>query len=179
MSSESFPQNQTLDIFAADAPEDRLVDSGYPAPDRFPLNLDGLKVESVVLSDLRSSASPLIITGFASIDRLIDFCCDHCSSGEADVRLLIGHEPFPSRRSTFTVNRADLTTEAEAYWLNQGISLLYSAKIIEMVNLLKSGRIEARYIPGHRRLHAKIYCGEPGITVGSSNFTEPGLRTQI
>lgn len=179
MSSESFPHNQTLDIFAADAPEDRLVDSGYPAPDRFPLNLDGLKVENVVLSDLRSSASPLIITGFASIDRLIDFCCDHCSSGEADVRLFIGHEPFPSRRSTFTVNRADLTTEAEAYWLNQGISLLYSAKVIEMVNLLKSGRIEARYMPGHRRLHAKIYSGEPGITVGSSNFTEPGLRTQI
>jgi hypothetical protein len=179
MPNEPYPLNRTLDIFAADEPEDRLLESGYPAPDRFPLNLGGLKVENMVLSDLRGSTSPLIITGFASIDRLIDFCSDHCRNTDADCRLLIGHEPFPSRRSTFTVNRPDLTSEAEAYWLSQGISLLYSAKVIEVVDLLKTGRVEARYMPGQRRLHAKIYSGEAGITVGSSNFTEPGMRTQI
>ncbi|RLA45127.1 MAG: helicase [Gammaproteobacteria bacterium] len=179
MSRDAYPLNQTLDIFASDEPEDQLLQSCYPAPDRFPLNLDGLKVENVVLPDLRGSASPLIITGFASIDRLLDYCCDHCSNPESEVRLLIGQEPFPSRRDTFTVNRADLTSEAEAYWLSQGISLLYSAKVIEMVDLLKSGRVVARYMPGRRRLHAKIYSGDTGITIGSSNFTEPGLRTQI
>lgn len=55
MSSESYPINQTLDIFASDEPEERLVESGYPAPDRFPLNLNGVKVANVVLSDLRGS----------------------------------------------------------------------------------------------------------------------------
>ena len=179
MSRDAHPFNQTLDIFASDEPEDRLLQSGYPAQDRFPLNLDGVRVENVVLPDLRDSASPLIITGFAGIDRLLDFCCDQCGNPEAEVRLLIGQEPFPSRRDTFTVNRADLTSEAEAYWLARGISLLYSAKVIEMVDLLKTGRVKARYLPGQRRLHAKIYSGDAGITLGSSNFTEPGMRTQI
>ena len=162
MSRESYPFNQTLDIFASDEPEDRLLQSGYPAQDRFPLNLDGAQVENVVLPDLRDSASPLIITGFASIDRLLDFCCDQCGNPEAEVRLLIGQEPFPSRRDTFTVNRADLTSEAEAYWLARGICLLYSAKVIEMVDLLKTGRVIACYLPGQRRLHAKIYSGDAG-----------------
>lgn len=173
------PPNQTLDIFTAEEPEDRLLEAGYPAPDRFPLNLDGVKVEDVVLPDLRASSSPLIVTGFTSIDRLLDFCCEHCRNPGTTVRLLIGHEPFPSRRDTFAVNRVDLTSEAETYWLSRGISLLYSAKIIEMVELLESSRVEARYMPGQRRMHAKIYSGDEGITVGSSNFTHPGLRAQI
>ncbi len=179
MPREPNTPNQTLDIFAAEEPEDRLLEAGYPASDRFPLNLDGVKVEDVVLPDLRASSSPLIVTGFASIDRLLDFCCEHCRNPGTTVRLLIGHEPFSSRRDTFTVNRVDLTSEAEAYWLSRGISLLYSAKIIQMVELLKSCRVETRYMPGQRRMHAKIYSGDEGITVGSSKFTQPGLRGQI
>ena len=61
MSRDSYLFNQTLDIFASDEPEDRLLQSSYPAQDRFPLNLDGARVENVVLPDLQDSASPLII----------------------------------------------------------------------------------------------------------------------
>jgi hypothetical protein len=71
-----------------------------------------------------------------------------------------------------------LISEAEAYWLDRGISLLYSAKVIEMIDLLKAGRVEARYLQVQRRLHAKICSGDAGITVGSSNFTEPGKSRQ-
>ena len=70
------PHNRTLDIFAEDSPEQVLSPSEYPSPERFPLNIERLKVQSTVISDLRESQNPLIITGFASLDRLLDFCTD-------------------------------------------------------------------------------------------------------
>ena len=48
-----------------------------------------------------------------------------------------------------------LTEEVEAYWLARGILLIYSAKIIHVVELLKAGKVEARYMPVSGRLHAK------------------------
>lgn len=48
----------------------------WPESQRFPLNFDKNKVEDVVLGDIRSGHSPLIITGFTSLDYLIDFVAD-------------------------------------------------------------------------------------------------------
>ncbi len=172
--------SRTFDLFAEEEKIDSHKIPGWPSYARFPLNIDGYHVEDVVLNDLKSSKSPLIITGFASLDNLIDFCFDaHINNPKIHTRLLIGQEPFPSRRETFSVNQNHLTEEVEAYWLERGISLIYSAKLIHMVELLKNGKIEARYMPGSRRLHAKIYCGDEAATVGSSNFTHPGLKGQI
>ncbi len=172
--------SRTFDLFAEEEKIDSHKIPGWPSYARFPLNIDGYHVEDVVLNDLKTSNSPLIVTGFASLDRLIDFCFDaHINNPKIHTRLLIGQEPFPSRRETFSVNQNHLTEEVEAYWLSRGISLIYSAKIIHMVELLKQGKIEARYMPGSRRLHAKIYCGDEAATVGSSNFTHPGLKGQI
>ena len=48
------------------------------------------------------------------------------------------------------------------------------------MDLIRSGRLTARYLGGrHARLHAKIYAGDAGITIGSSNFTQTGLTRQI
>ena len=172
--------SRTFDLFAEEEKIDAYKIHDWPSYARFPLNVDGHHVENVVLNDLKSSKSPLIITGFASLDNLIDFCFDaHTNNSKIQTRLLIGQEPFPSRRETFSVNQNHLTEEVEAYWLDRGISLIYSAKLIHMVELLKKGKIEARYMPGSRRLHAKIYCGDEAATVGSSNFTHPGMKRQI
>src|SRR5690606_3850067 len=55
-----------------------------------------------------------------------------------------------------------------------------SGKIVFARELLASGRIAARYLgTSHNRLHAKMYCGDDAVTLGSSNFTDPGMRRQI
>ena len=172
--------NPTFDLFSEE--EKPIVAAGgldWPHPARFPLNNTGAaSVRTVVFGDLKQSASPLLVTGYASLDQIIDFSCDACETPGHEVRLLIGNEPYASRRDTFSMNRNDLTQEMSDYWLQRGISLVYSAKIIRMLGLLKAGRIQARCMPGGRRLHAKIYCGDEAAMVGSSNFTDAGLQFQ-
>ncbi|MBK9740548.1 MAG: phospholipase D family protein [Actinobacteria bacterium] len=34
-------------------------------------------------------------------------------------------------------------------------------------------------MPGDTRLHAKIYASDQAVTIGSSNFTNNGLRAQF
>ena len=48
----------------------------WPDMGRFPYNFEKNKVEDLVLKDLSTSASPLIITGFPSLDYIIDFVAD-------------------------------------------------------------------------------------------------------
>ena len=88
MSREPDPVNQTLDIFTSDEPKGRLLQPGCAAQDRFPLNLDEVRVENVALPDLRDIASRLIIAGFASINRLSDFCCSRTSSAVVEAKSL-------------------------------------------------------------------------------------------
>lgn len=169
----------TFDLFAGETP----VDAGayrlaWPEEGRFPLNVDRRRVGERVLADLRAARSPLIVTGYASLDRLIDFIAD-CPP-ESQVRLLLGFEPFPSRRESYEVRGYSFPREVERYWLDRGISLLLSARLIQCLERLKQRRVLARYLsdPG-RRLHAKIYVGDEGATLGSSNFTSPGLDRQL
>jgi len=147
----------------------------WPPQDRFPLNLDARRVDQAVRGDLQASPAPLIVTGYASLDRLIDFLSS--LPERATPRVLLGQEPFASRRETFEMSRHGFAREVADYWLEQGISVLLSARLITCIERLKAGRISTRYLAdsGHR-LHAKLYCGEAGVTLGSSNFTEPGLR---
>lgn len=154
----------------------------WPAAERFPLNRvsGSYQVEDVVSHlDLLRSREPLLVVGYSSLDQLLDLVCTVGEADDAQLRLLFGHEPFPSRREVYTVSDGDLVREAEQYWLERGISLLYSAKVVRAIDLLQAGRVQARYMAGSTRLHAKIYIGDEAATVGSSNFTEPGMRSQF
>jgi SNF2-related domain/Helicase conserved C-terminal domain len=166
----------TLDLFAA--PADRHLVAEWPEANRFPLNRSDARVEDTVLKDLRSSAQPLIVTGFATLDRLIDFVAsaDQCS----EIRIVFGSEPFESRRDTFSIRELDLPHEMKEYWLGRGISIRLSAKLLLCIERLKAGTLNARYIARSTwRLHAKLYVGANAATLGSSNFTDPGLRNQL
>ncbi|MDD3765060.1 MAG: SNF2-related protein [Nevskiales bacterium] len=168
---------RTIDLFGAE----RAADSGailqWPDGARFPLNASGFHVEDHVWQDLSASERPLIVAGYASLDRLIDFVAT--SGARQSTRLLFGNEPFASRRQQFDLGGEQFARAAEDYWLDRGISLLRSAPLIRAIELLKSGQVQARYVAGGGGLHAKIYCGQEAATLGSSNFTEPGLRTQL
>lgn len=164
-----------------DQPQDLLAElaagPGWPDPQRFPYNGGGKSVEQVVLADLRAASRPLLITGFASLDRLIDYLAEVPAEG-GEVRVLLGSEPYPARREHISITAHQFTAEVERYWTERGISLRFSGKVIKVIELLRQGRVQARFVD-RLRLHAKMYCTQAAVTLGSSNFSHSGLRQQL
>lgn len=168
--------DRTLLLFASGQGSSERIAIDWPHGGRFPLNDGGDKVENWVWNDLKRSRSPLIISGYSSLDRFLEFAS--VSDREAQVRLLVGNEPFASRRQEFQLLEDELPALAEKYWLGRGVSLIRSAALIRTIERLKEGSVQARYLRGGNMLHAKIYCSDQAATLGSSNFTEPGLVNQ-
>lgn len=170
---------RTLELFS-----DRIgtasefPDSEWPDAGRFPLNLEPVvDVAATVAKDLDEAHDRLIVTGYAGLEQLVDFVG---SASVHPIRILFGFEPFPARRASFELTGHDFSKEIETYWLERGISLRLSAKVVRCMERLESGELKARYLgKSRRRLHAKIYCTERAATVGSSNFTRPGLHGQL
>lgn len=95
---------------------------------------------------LLSARSPLLITGYASLNTLLDFFA-RCSSSRAQgnpIRILLGHEPFIHEHQTYASPHIALSEQIKNYWLEQGISLYHSMKIILAIEWLKSGWLQAR-----------------------------------
>jgi len=102
-------QSKTFDLFAQDEELANVQDLDWPPQQRFPLNNSGYHVEDIVIPDLVASSEPLIVTGYASLDRIIDVCYQiHAGNRGVRTRLLIGQEPYPSLKESFTVSRPDL-----------------------------------------------------------------------
>jgi hypothetical protein len=172
--------SRTLDLFAGRSDTTReLLDLTWPDPDRFPLNLPPLTdVAAIVRKDLGEARDRLIVTGYAGLEQIVDFV-GSCPTDQP-IRILFGCEPFPSRRGSFELDGYNFPKEVEAYWLERGISLRLSAAVVQCIEKLRDGRLAARYLGRTRcRLHAKIYSTELAATVGSSNFTRPGLHGQL
>jgi superfamily II DNA or RNA helicase len=173
------PENDNLDLFHQPAESKLGPAQTWPPFERFPLNVARSHVSDLVIEDLMSSIKPLIVTGYASLDQLIDFSCQAAERSSKEVRLLFGNEPFASKRESYRVTGETLPQEAESYWLEKGISLLHSAKIIKLIDLIDADIVNARYLDDQRKLHAKVYIGDDAATLGSSNFTRHGLNTQF
>ena len=92
---------RTLDLFQQPVESKLGHAQNWPAAERYPLNIAHRKVADTVLADLENSASPLIITGYASLDQLIDFSCAAAEEGAREIRLLFGSEPFASGRESY------------------------------------------------------------------------------
>jgi superfamily II DNA or RNA helicase len=160
----------------------RLDSLVWPEASRFPVNRGSAKVRSLVWADLVESDDPLIVAGYASIAQLIDFVAvwGDRHMGEGRARILLGAEPFPTARRSFGSSTAGFTEEVERYWLEErGVSLRQSARIIQAIEAVDAGRVEARFLHGTSVLHAKMFVGTKAATVGSSNFTAAGLSTQV
>ena len=168
----------------------------WPSGQRFPFNRAGARVRDHVRPDLLSSARPLVVAGYASMAALVDLVADWAVHDRGDtpggsdmaasdaacsglVRLLLGAEPFPTMRRSFASSQAAFTEEVRAYWEDRGISLRLSAKVLTAIQLIDEGRLTTRYVHGHTSLHAKIYAGAGAATLGSSNFTDAGLVSQL
>lgn len=191
-----------MDLFTAANVADATHALGrhdWPPPARFPLNRDGLHVRHQVWPDLVRSSRPLIVAGYSSIEQLIDLTGDWAehhiehhaghrtdptaTSSDADrprLRVLLGTEPFTSDRVRFGDPRAVFTAEVTRYWTEErGISVVRSARVLRAIQLVDAGRIEVRFLHGRSPLHAKVHVGDHAATIGSSNFTDGGLRARI
>ena len=174
-----------MDLFSAASEVEvghRLDALVWPEASRFPVNRGSAKVRTQVWTDLVESDEPLIVAGYASIAQLIDFVAVWANRrGDGSrARILLGAEPFPTARRSFGSSTAAFTEEVQRYWLEErGVSLRQSARIIQAIEAVDAGRLQARFLHGTSVLHAKVFVGDRAATLGSSNFTAAGLSTQV
>ena len=157
-----------------------LAGKDWPDTERFPVNHASTNVRKTVWADLVSSPRPLIVAGYSSIGEIIDFVATWDRGQDtSQARVVLGTQPFPSTRRHFLDPTAEFTEHARDHWLDQGISLRLSSKVIGTMQALDEGRLDVRVVAGEWALHSKIYVGEDAATLGSSNFTGAGLGKQV
>lgn len=148
-----------------------------PSAARMPLNAPGRKVHDTLLADLSRDAEALVITGYSGLDQLLQLMSQRGERG-CSLRLMLGSEPTASRRQDFSLARHDFSQEIRSYWLKRGFSLRLSGQLIRCIELIRQGVIRVRYPGPGPRMHAKLYCTDTAVTLGSSNYTEPGIFYQ-
>lgn len=112
--SRDAKDKRSLDLFAEETPVDAEAHRlDWPDSARFPLNVDRRHVRDRVLEDLLASHEPLLVTGYAALDHLIDFIAETPEGGH--LRLLLGFEPFLSRRDTLQQRRVVRQTAFDCF----------------------------------------------------------------
>jgi superfamily II DNA or RNA helicase len=179
------PSEGQPDLFSLDLARenlDRLGTFAWPDPGRFPVNLRGRTVRQVVWADLVDSEHPIVAAGYASIAQLIDLIAawDGASHRRgAQVRVVLGSEPFDTDRTSFADPTRAFTREVHDHWFGRGYSLERSAKLVAAREAVRAGRVEVRAVVTAPSLHAKVYVGDEAATVGSSNLTAAGFSRQV
>jgi helicase-like protein/SNF2 domain-containing protein len=151
----------------------------WPPVGRFPHNEGAASARQVIWPALVGSKRPFLIAGYTALDQLLAFFAERPIDGApGPARLLLGSEPFPISRPTQRRTPDYLSREMKDYWLEQGISITFSAPILHAKELISRGRLLVGAVRGRRPLHAKMYLSDDSVVVGSSNFTIPGLAGQ-
>ena len=147
-----------------------------PLTARFPTNEGNEQVHQWIETDLEHSEAYLIISGFASLEYLVQFLARIPPKSGKEIRIVLGNEPLYNGGKLRTV-QMPLAKQIESYWLEQGISIVHSSAVIHAIELIESRAdnegLAFRMLNG---LHAKIYLGENHVILGSSNFTMKGLK---
>lgn len=182
--AQNRPEEGQLDFFGPtrfSSAAQRVDRLDWPPASRFPVNRTSTHVRDQVWGDLVTSASPLLVMGYASISELVGLIFDWSKGNhEGPLRVVFGSEPFVHAHHNLRSARAEFTEEVQQYWLDRGISLRQAAEVLHAVEEVRAGRVAARFVEGPvGRLHAKVYVGADAATVGSSNFTAYGLGLQM
>ncbi len=165
-----------LDLLSAPPPQSDSLQ--WPPIERFPRNESRRhRVQEIVVEDLRASEHVLIITGYTSLEYLLDYL-EKVGERPAKIRVAFGVEP-PLDDPEGVARHFQAKTIVDAmrdYWLRRGISVLSCHAVLHTLSLLDNGRLQVRVSPIRRsRVHAKIYISERAATLGSSNFSAGGM----
>ncbi len=145
-------------------------DAEWPDPQRFPLNEVRRKVEKTARTLTDSGEPAIVITGFTSLDYLVEAFGD----GRArNVDIVFGNEPAASSGRDF--RDIPLKDAIRDYWLERGLSITSGSAVISLLEAVRHGDVRTHIL---ERLHAKLIVGESGSIMGSSNFSYGGLRHQ-
>jgi SNF2 domain-containing protein/helicase-like protein len=153
----------------------------WPPADRFPHNFGSETVGQRVRADLTESREPLLVTGYTSLEWIIDYLAELADDGlsKSSVRILIGFEPRVTGTRLSPGKRfRSLPQEIADHWLTRGISVRQAPDLLRALKLLDSPWVRVRQA-GRERVHAKIYVGDEAVTIGSSNFSHNGMVRQI
>ncbi len=160
----------------------RLDAQQWPDRDRFLVNRSQAHVGDLIVGELKASTRPLVIAGFAAIATIVDVVDGWLAVAPTGsvFRLALGSEPFASTRQSFASPFESFDEEARRYWLEErGVSIALSAKLVHAIEAIDAGRLDCRAVTGTTRLHAKVVVSDTSVMIGSSNFTDAGLRTQL
>ncbi len=150
----------------------------WPEPSRFPHNEAGAAVGRIVVEDLSHEGDVLVVSGYASLDRLVRLLATRNHATGGTVRILLGNEPFPSRRDGSRIGGERLADEVRDYWLERGISVMLARDVTTAREALEHEAVEVRTAAPGRGVHAKVYCSDIAVTLGSSNYTAAGMGGQ-
>jgi superfamily II DNA or RNA helicase len=151
----------------------------WPDASRFPHNESGQRVRKVVQPDIDRSDEVLIIVGYTSLNQLIELIAQRDHAPHRRLRVLIGHEPYPSSRQTWASRHGKLEDEVRDYWLERNVSLSLCYDLLVAREALALENLEIRIGSSRSKpVHAKIYACDEAVTIGSSNFTHRGLGAQ-
>ena len=158
-----------------------LFDSNLPDHEKYPMNRGGRDVVwNLVEKDIAESRRYLIITGYTSLEYLVEKLGGRLGAREC-IEIVLGNEPMPPRNAArhtnglVDMNPAGLPDEIRAYWLERGISVMLNKPVLMLIEKIRFGKVHFFY---RANTHAKIYKGDLHVMLGSSNFSRPGMQTQ-
>lgn len=142
-----------------------------------PNNEGKRKVRNIVSDDLRISKTSTIVSGYASLDELLKIIAIH--KEDQDLTILIGNEPSIGNLTNHNNSVRQLSDSLKRYWLEEKrISLAHSFTLLKAYRKLERNEVQIRINSSSKKLHAKIILTDHNATIGSSNFTVPGLSLQ-
>lgn len=145
----------------------------WPPQDHFPLNEADRAVGQVVGQSYAASSTFTIVTAFTSLEHLLSFFSRH-EIGERTVDVVLGNEPSVETENLYADTRP-IERQARDYWLRQGVSVLTGGGAVRLMEAMDAGQVRFFALES---LHAKIYVGDDGAVLGSSNFSAGGLYHQ-
>ena len=153
-------------------------EGSFPEVNRLPHNYGRYTVDEVLSTDLKYEKEPFIVTGYTSLLRVVKLIASLTEN--QDLRLLIGNDPFPIANAPMSLAPVTFPEEVQKYWLDKRISLLQYPEVFLALEKIRMGQVDAAYleIPG-RMMHAKMIVTNDVVMLGSSNFSEAGLRRNI
>ncbi|WP_271272428.1 SNF2-related protein [Aliamphritea hakodatensis] len=153
-------------------------EGSFPEVSRLPHNYGLYTVDAVLSTDLEFEKEPLIITSYTSLLRIVKLISK--LTEKQDLRILIGNDPRPVTNTPLSLEPVPFPEEVQKYWLNERISLLQYPEVLLALKRISEGQVDAAYldIPG-RMMHAKMIITSDVAILGSSNYSEAGLRRNI
>ena len=138
----------------------------WPPAGKYPLNNELGRVGDRIEKDLESSQEFLILTGFSSLEYLIEQIGDEEKWMNRFIFIVLGNEPIireelfkkrlSRKKNTFSYQIAD-------YWLEKGISIKLNGPLLSLIKGIEDGKLNFKI---HPDLHGKVYVGDHHLMMG-------------